>query len=391
MSDKKLYLQPETLAVHAGTNPEVGQPNGIEVPLSSSWVLPESGDGGVNQDYGRVGSNLMSRLEEQVGALEHAKYTWSYGSGITALTACAFLLKQGDTVLLEEVLYGNTVRMMGVFKNFGINPVYLDFTKEENIQKIAEIKPAMVVIESPCNPLLKILDIRKISEVAHDAGSLVLFDNSLGNSVNQQALRLGADLVAISLTKYHNGHSTGMCGAVCTNNPKLSEKLYKIRKAMGLQPGALELTTTIQGTQTLPLRMEKISANALFVAKFLEIHPKVNRVFYPFLKSHPQYKLAIEQMKYGSGVIAVDFDIPLDKIDTFADSLNPIFVRSHSLGSVKSQVSVPSKMSHADVPREQRLKAGITDGLVRMSIGLENTTDLIDALKRGFKAVGFEG
>jgi cystathionine beta-lyase/cystathionine gamma-synthase len=383
-SSKDFFQGFSSKAVHAGAPRAVGEPTGISLPISSSWILPESGDGGLEQDYGRVGTSLMSRLEEQVGALDRAKYCTVFASGISALNALVHSLEENKLIIAEKVTYGCTMRMLSSWERFGVRSLYLDLTEEENIQRIRTEAPALVMIESPTNPLLKILDIGRIAQVTHDCGGILSVDNSFASSFNQRPLELGADYSVTSLTKYHNGHSTGMVGAVCTNNPLLADSLYFQRKAIGLQPGALECSMTVQGIQTLGLRMERVASNALAVAQFLEKHPVVRSVLYPFLPSHPQYELARRQMRTGSGVVVTDVDLPLSKIDKFVTALSAVFVRAHSIGAVKSQISIPARMSHASVPREQRLAAGITDGLVRLSIGIEEPEDLLGALDYAF-------
>jgi cystathionine beta-lyase/cystathionine gamma-synthase len=382
MSKNKTYSNFSTNAVHAGALHRVGDPSGISVPFSSSWILPESGDGGISEDYGRVGNSVMERLEAQVGKLENSNYCTVFGSGIAALTSVIATLNAGATIVLEQVTYGCTVRLLKFWERFGINVHYLDFSTESSFKEFKKIKPKLVMIESPTNPLVGILDLQKIITASHEIGALVSIDNTFANSYNQRPLDLGADYSVISLSKYHNGHSTAMVGAVCTNNSMLAEQMLFHRKAVGLQPGNLECTLTIQGIQTLGIRMERIANTALIIAEFLANHPKVKNVRYPFHPSHPQYEIAISQMKTGSGVIACELTASLDEIDEVVNKLSPLFIRAHSIGSVKSQVSIPARMSHASMDPEQRRSSGISDGLLRLSIGLEDPEDLIEQLER---------
>jgi cystathionine beta-lyase/cystathionine gamma-synthase len=378
---QKKTLGIDTLAVHGlSDKAEVGKPSGITVPFSCSWVLPPSGDGGLSHDYGRVGTELTLRLEDQVSALEEGKFCVVFSSGITALNAVLLTLQQGDSVVCQSVCYGNTIRLLRAWEKFGIRTHFLDLTDSKSTNSIAQIRPALVMIESPSNPLLDIISIKKVSDTAHSVGAKVLVDNSCATSWNQKPLTLGADLSVVSLTKYYNGHSTGMGGAVIVNDQDLYDSLLISRKTFGLQPGSMECAFTIQGIQTLPIRMERIGNSALQIAKFLDEHPKISKVYYPYLSSHPQYNLALEQMRSGSGVISIELSGTRDSIDTFTDNLAPLFSRAHSFGSVKSQVSVPAKMSHAAVDSDELANIGVSSNLIRLSIGLEDPFDLISTL-----------
>lgn len=378
-----------TRLIHA--NPlDIGNPLGREACFTSSYRLELTKDGVVeprDADYGRVGNPTFTKLERQVSQAAHADYTTVFGSGIAAISAVVLNLEQGSLIMAEENTYGCTMRLLrDVMANKGIEVVYLDFTKVRNHRHISHVKPNLIMLESPTNPNLKILDLKALSARARRAGSTLVVDNSFASCALQQPLNLGADIVVESLTKYANGHSSGMCGAASTNDPVWAGKLDFMRKAVGLQPGVSEALDTSRFMEDLELRMSRHSANALKVARFLEKSPLVSSVRYPFLRSHPQYELARKQMKSGSGVITVEFNLDRDNTVRLLNSLNPVFTIAHSIGSTKSQVSMPALMSHASVPREQRIEAGITDGLVRFSIGLENPADLIGALQSGLAA-----
>jgi cystathionine gamma-synthase len=369
---------------------------GLMMPTSSFKLrfdergeLIEPTDG----DYGRVGNPTYNILERQMNLAHGAQHSVVFGSGIAALTAVVQSLKQGDVVVAEQNTYGCTMRMLEkVFAKFGLQVHYLDFSDPSSLARLCSLRPTIVMIESPTNPLLKVLDIEQISQAAKAVGAPLVVDNSFASCFVQQPLRLGATVVVESLTKYVNGHSTAMIGSASTNDPEWAEKLLFARKAVGLQPGVLEAFMTAEFLQDIELRMQRHSDNALAVAEFLESLSQgqdalVKSVRYPLLPSHPQYELAKKQMRLGSGIVTADFSFDVPTTIRFIQALDPFFTLAHSIGSTKSQVSIPAAMSHASVAREKRLAAGIQDGTVRFSLGIENKADLIDALKRALKHV----
>ena len=400
-------IAPETGRTDNGTLPgftsrmvhplhlEAGDPlGGLIMPTSSFKLrfdergeLVEPTDG----DYGRVGNPTYNKLEEQMSLAHGARHSVVFGSGIAALTAIVQSLRSGDVIVAEQNTYGCTIRMLDkVFSKWGLKVHYVDFADPSALPRLAELKPTLVMIESPTNPLLKVLDIEAIGKASKAVGASLVVDNSFSSCFVQQPLKLGATVVVESLTKYVNGHSTAMIGSASTNDPEWGERLLFARKAVGLQPGVLEAFMTSEFVQDLELRMQRHSENALALAQYLESlslgeSPIVKSVRYPFLPSHPQYDLAKKQMAIGSGIVTADFSFDVPTTIRFIQALDPMFTLAHSIGSTKSQVSIPAAMSHASVPRERRLAAGIQDGTVRFSLGIENKRDLIAALDRALK------
>lgn len=368
----------DTAAIHSGEryNSETGA---IVAPIYMTSTFEYGNPGGF--DYTRSGNPNFKNLENTLADLEHSSFCTVFGSGVSAITAVVSSLESGDSILLEENVYGCTYRLLErVFKKFGVTSYYCDFSNKENWKKIEEIKPTLVWLESPTNPLLKILDIAAISESAHKVGSLVVVDNTFASSFIQKPLKLGADLSLSSTTKYIGGHSDSLGGAVCTNLPEWQEKLIFAQKALGLHPSPFDSWLIQRGVKTLSLRMERHSANALKIAKYFENETSAKCVRYPFLESHPQYALAKKQMTLGSGIITVDLGLSLDETEKFIAKLK-YFPKAESLGGVESLICHPASMTHASVPSEIKIKIGITDSLIRFSVGTENIEDLLADIK----------
>ncbi len=375
-----------SIVVHGGVptaEPKIGHP-GSGFMHTSTFQLPYVDNltpddyNEQNEDYGRQGHPYSQILEEQVAALERAKYVTVFGSGMAAISAICLALKTGDTILAEQNTYGSTVRLWDdVLKKFGVSVKFVDFAEPSSYEVILKEKPTMVWIESPTNPLLKILDIRQIADFAHRAGALLVVDNSFASSFLQKPLELGADISVVSLTKYGEGHSASMGGAACTNNQALGAKYLFQRKAVGLHLPPDEAERISQGLKTIELRMERHSTNALRVAEYLEKSKLVRAVTHPFLKSNPQNELARQQMRGGSGIVTVEFDLPPETMQSFMRNLYPMFKKTHSLGGVACSVSLPGTMSHASLTEELRLAMRITPTTIRMSIGIEPVEDII--------------
>lgn len=376
-----------TRAVRGGKTGLPGEPLGSQIVMTSSFVLesPESTD--IHHGYSRVSNETVAALEKQLCALEECLFAPVYANGVAATNAIFSMLQAGDSVLFEENTYGCTLRLAEeIFTKFGITFCSTDFSAHNVFKKISELKPTLIWIESPTNPLLKIIDIEAVATASNSAGSLLVVDNTFAAPVNQLPLQLGADLVLYSLTKYHAGHSTCMGGTVCTNNNRLGQALYDIRRFNGSILTASEAALIAQGTQTIEVRMERIASNALALAKFLESHPRVTRVLYPGLPSHPEYELATRQMCSGSGIIAVEFSIEPSERMEFLNRIRPLFSLSHSLGSTKSQVSIPALMSHAKLSLQEREQIGLSDSLFRFSIGIEDIDDLCTTLDQALNS-----
>ncbi|MCB1230719.1 MAG: PLP-dependent transferase [Verrucomicrobiae bacterium] len=373
----------ETRAIHAGRD-FVGETGAITPPVWLTSTFEYGNPGGF--DYTRSGNPNFRLLERALASLESAAHATVFASGVSAITAIVSTLKSGDVVVAEENIYGCTYRLFAqVFAKFGVSIVYLDFTDPASLEKIAEHRPALVWIESPTNPNLKVIDIAAVSRAAHEAGAEVIVDNTFASSFLQRPLELGADLSLLSTTKYTNGHSDALGGAVCSNDPAWREKMIFAQKALGLQPSPMDCWLTLRGLKTEAIRMERHCANALRFAEFLERETEAAEVRYPFLPSHPQHEIATRQMNGGSGIVTADFGLDLEQTLRFVESLR-YFPKAESLGGIESLCCHPASMTHASVPREQREKVGISDSLVRFSVGIESVDDLIrdvrDALAR---------
>jgi len=327
-------------------------------------------------DYTRSGNPNFRLLERAVASLEGGQYATCFASGVSAITAVLSTLKQGDLVLAEENLYGCTYRLLErVMVKFGVQTRYVDMARTEHWGIIQRLRPALVWLESPTNPLLKIVDIAGVSAAAQEAGVPVLVDNTFASPYLQRPLELGATLSLSSTTKYINGHSDSLGGVVITNDPVWQEKMVFAQKALGLQPGPFDAWLTARGQRTLALRMERHCASALELASWLEQRPEVKWVRYPYLPSHPQHDLARRQMGGGSGMVSFELKASLEAALKFCRSLKYITL-AESLGGVESLICHPATMTHASVPAEVRQQVGIGDGLLRLSVGLEDVEDL---------------
>lgn len=327
-------------------------------------------------DYTRSGNPNFRMLEESVASLEAARFATCFASGVSAITAVVSSLKSGDLVLAEENVYGCTYRLFErVFAKFGLQVRYVDLSREENWEEIRRLRPTLVWLESPTNPLLKIVDIAGISRIAAEVGAATLVDNTFASPYLQRPLELGATLSLSSTTKYLNGHSDSLGGIVATNDEAWNARMIFAQKALGLQPGPFDAWLTTRGLRTLALRMDRHSANALELSRWLETRKGVLKVRYPFLPSHPQYALAQRQMRAGSGMLIAELDCSPDQALAFCRRLR-LFTLAESLGGVESLICHPATMTHASVPVEVRRAVGIADGLIRFSVGIEDVEDL---------------
>ena len=370
-----------TLAVHAGQGPEPTT-GAIMPPVfhTSTYVQPGL-DELSEYDYARSRNPTTEALERNVAGLEGGGHAVAFSSGLAAIEAVVKRLSAGDHVLSEENTYGGTYRMFErVFRRLGLEFSFVDTRDPSAVEGGLRPETRLVLLETPTNPLMRIADIRAAAEAAHAAGALLMVDNTFASPVNQRPLSLGADLVVHSTTKYLNGHSDIIGGMVVTRDEELAEEIRFLRMATGAVPGPLDAWLCLRGTKTLHLRMRAHNENALAVARFLEDRADVARVLYPGLPSHPQHDLAVRQMDGFSGMVSVDLGSK-ERAKALVEGTR-IFALAESLGGVESLISVPSLMTHASVPRERRLAMGITDGLVRLSVGVEDPEDLTEDLGR---------
>ncbi|HJZ12393.1 MAG TPA: PLP-dependent aspartate aminotransferase family protein, partial [Acidobacteriota bacterium] len=321
-------------------------------------------------------------LEKRLATMEDAKYGLAFSSGLAAEAVIAMtLLKSGNHVILYDDLYGGTSRLFNkVFNaNFEIEISYVDARNPENVLKAINGNTRLIWVETPSNPLLKLCDIEAISKIARDNNALLVVDNTFMSPYFQNPLKLGADIVVHSTTKYLNGHSDSVGGAVMLSDDKFYEKLKFNQNAIGAILAPFDCYLVLRGTKTLAVRMERINSNAIQIANFLASHPKVEKVMYPGLKSHPQHELAIKQATGFGGMISFTIDGGLKEAKTFLSNLK-VFLLAESLGAVESLVEHPALMTHSSVPPERRMEIGISDSLVRLSVGLEHVDDLIEDL-----------
>jgi len=367
----------DTAAIHIGQEPD--KETGAVIPpvyLTSTFAQHEPGKTR-GYDYTRSGNPAFDRLGATLAHLEQAEYATVFSSGMAAVTAVISTLQSGDHVVAEENIYGCTYRIYDkVFKKFGVTISYVDLSNPANYAEIQKQKPALVWIESPTNPMLKIVDIAAVAEACHAAGTELLVDNTFASPYFQNPIALGADISLSSTTKYINGHSDCLGGVVCTNSVDWNEKMIFAQKAIGLNPSPFDCWLISRGVKTLGIRMEKHAQNALKVAEFLEGLDCTAVVRYPFLPSHPQYQLAKKQMSGGSGIVTAVFDLPFEQVIKLVSNLQ-LFSLAESLGGIESLICHPAAMTHASIPKAEREAVGITDGLIRFSVGIEDADDLI--------------
>ncbi len=367
----------ETAAIHVGQAPEPAT-GAIIPPIYATSTYAQLGAGETRgYDYTRSGNPNFTNLEQTLCVLEGAEYATVFATGMSAITAVISTLSAGDLVIAEENIYGCTFRIYDeVFAKFGVKIEYCDLTDPANFDRIKKGSPQLVWIESPTNPLLKVLDIQAIADEAHSAGAVLVVDNTFASPYFQKPLALGADISLSSTTKYINGHSDCLGGVVLCRDSAWHEKMVFAQKAIGLNPSPFDAWLISRGVKTLALRMQKHADNALAFAQYLEQHPSTVFVRYPHLPSHPHHELACRQMSGGSGMVAAEFDLSLEQTQRLLSRFK-VFALAESLGGIESLVSHPPTMSHASIPREQRERVGIRDGLIRFSVGIEHVEDLI--------------
>jgi cystathionine beta-lyase/cystathionine gamma-synthase len=384
MADEALSgLRFGTLAIHAGVSPEPVT-GAIMTPIfqTSTYVQPAVAEPkGGHYDYGRTANPTREALEASIAPLESGTRGVAFASGLAAIEAIVKRLSAGDHVVSEENTYGGTTRMFNrVLSRFGIEFTYVDTRDTDAIARALRDETKLVHVETPTNPMMRVCDLRATAKLAHDAGALLSVDNTFASPYNQRPLELGADFSLHSSTKYVNGHSDVIGGLVAVRDEELAEELLFLRKSTGAVPGPMDCWLTLRGIKTLAVRMRQHNANGMAVAKFLEAHDAVDRVFYPGLPSHEQHELAASQMSGFTGMVSVDVGT-LERAKALTEHLR-IFSLAESLGGVESLISVPALMTHASVPEDRRAAMGVTPGLVRLSVGIEDEADLIEDLAR---------
>lgn len=370
-----------TKAIHVGCKPDEKTGAVISPIYLTSTFAQEAPGEHQGYDYTRAGNPNFTMLEEQLASLENGKYATVFSSGLGALTGYLSSLSAGDKVFAMDGLYGGTYRLFDkVFKKLGIVYESIPASEIQNLEKILSKRPKCFLFETPTNPLLEVYDIAKLTQIAKDYGVTTIIDNTFATPYFQNPLDLGADIVWHSCTKYIGGHSDIIGGVMITNDLAIKEELDFARKAVGLNPSPFDSWMVSRSVKTLHLRMEQHQKNAFVIANFLLEHPLVKRVYYPGLVSDPNHAIAKKQMSGFSGIISAEFNLSLEETKKLIASFK-LFTLAESLGGVESLVNHPATMTHASIPKEERTRIGLSDGLVRFSVGVEEAEDLVADLK----------
>jgi cystathionine beta-lyase/cystathionine gamma-synthase len=375
-----------TRAIHAGQRPDPTT-GAIMPPVyqTSTYVQPALGEPKEGYEYARVTNPTRDALQANVAALEGGRYGAAFGSGLAAIEAIVKRLSAGDHVVSEENTYGGTTRMFNtVLARLGIEFTYIDGRDLDQLRQAIRPETKLIHLETPTNPMMRLTDLAGAAEIGREAGVPTVVDNTFASPYNQRPLELGIDVVVHSTTKYLNGHSDVVGGMVVTGDDEWGEHLYYMQKAAGAVPGPMDCWLALRGTKTLAVRMEAHNRNGLKLAEFLEDHPKVQQVNYPGLPSHPQHELARRQMNGFTGMISIELG-SLDRARAVVENTR-IFSLAESLGGVESLIGHPAMQTHAAVDPDRRRAMGITDGLVRLSVGIEDPQDLVDDIAQALDA-----
>ncbi|MFC5279399.1 trans-sulfuration enzyme family protein [Halorubrum rubrum] len=382
----------ETKAIHAGEEPDL-DPGGTgdlvsPIHLSSTFAMDEAGDPSHGYKYSRLGNPTREALDERVATLSDANHAMTFASGMAAIaTTCLSVLESGDHVVAFDGIYGGTKVFFDDYlaEHFDVAVEYVDATDADAVADAVAPETALLWMESPTNPLLKLCDIAAIGGIADRHDVLLAVDNTFATPYFQRPLSLGADVSVYSTTKYLNGHTDSIGGAVVTNDDALADRIRFVQEyALGAMLPPFDCYLVLRGSKTLPLRMRQHEANAKRVARFLSEHDAVTAVHYPGLETHPQHGLAARQMDGFGGVVSFEIDGTGAEARAFVESLD-LFTVAVSLGSVESLIEHPASMSASYVPEEERLASGITDSLIRAPVGVESADDLIADLERGLR------
>ena len=378
-----------TKTIHIGSEPNLNGSGDVIVPihLSTTFARAKVGIPTGGYEYSRSGNPTRFALEKNLATLENGTDAFVYASGLAAITNLLLLLKAGDHVLSIDDVYGGTRRLFTrVFEQFGISFTFADFSTGEEAEKYITPQTKLIWIETPTNPLLKIVDIASVSAVAKKHSIHTVVDNTFATPIFQQPLLLGAAIVLHSMTKYIGGHSDSVGGAIIVKDSVLAEKLRFLQNAAGAILSPFDSYSMLRGIKTLSLRMKQHEENALKVVEFLQLQKKVKKIYYPGLPSHPGHDIAKKQTTGFGAMISFDLDATLTKSITFLESVRLIAI-AESLGAVESLIEHPASMTHASVPKEEREKIGLTDGLIRLSVGIEDVDDIIEDLEQALAKI----
>jgi len=372
-----------TKAIHAGVLPDPST-GAVMTPIYQTSTYAQDAPG-VHKgfEYARTQNPTRLALEANLAALENGTHGICFGSGLAAMDAVLKLLEVGDEIVGTNDLYGGSYRQITkIYSQFGIKGNFVPMTEADQFEQYLTDKTKLIWIETPTNPMLNIVDIEAICKIAKTRGILTCVDNTFASPYLQTPLDLGADIVLHSATKYLGGHSDTVHGAVVVKDKELADRFYFIQNGSGAVPGPMDCFLVLRGIKTLHLRVERACANAAKIAEKLTSHPKIANVYYPGLEDHPNHVLAKKQMRHFGGMVS--FDLKGDNVDDAKKVLSStkLFTLAESLGGVESLIGHPSSMTHASIPREERLKVGLTDSLIRLSVGVEDVNDLLADLDK---------
>jgi cystathionine beta-lyase/cystathionine gamma-synthase len=375
-----------TRAIHAGQHPDPTT-GAIMPPIyqTSTYVQPKLGEPLGGYEYARVQNPTREAMERNIASLESGAHGIAFASGMAAIEAIAKRLSAGDHVIYEENVYGGTHRMFAmVLARFGLEFTAIDTRDPQRVREALRPNTKLLHLETPTNPMMRVSDLRALADVADQAGALVAVDNTFASPFNQRPLELGAHIVVHSSTKYLNGHSDVIGGIVVTNDDQVADDLRFMQKATGGVPGPFDAWLVLRGTKTLHVRMERHNSNGQRIAEFLQGHSGVEAVHYPGLPTHPQHELAKRQMKGFTGMISLELG-SLARARKVVERTR-LFSLAESLGGVESLIGHPAIMTHASVPKDMRDRMGVSEGLIRLSVGIEDVEDLIEDLDQALKA-----
>ncbi|XP_054166261.1 cystathionine gamma-lyase-like [Oppia nitens] len=374
-----------TRALHAGQDPSQWTSRAVVPPISMSTTFAQYSPGNFSGfDYGRSGNPTRKCLEEAIASLEEAQYALCFASGLSAQLNVTHLLSAGDHILCFDDVYGGTNRYFRtVAARLGLEISFADARDPQNVLKALKPNTRLVWMETPTNPTMKLVDIKAVAAIVKREApeAIYVVDNTFMSSYFQQPLSLGADIAMHSLTKYMNGHADVVMGAIATNSKDIYDKLKYLQNSLGAVPSPFDCFLVNRGLKTLAVRMDKHQENGLAVARFLESHPMVKKVIHPGLKSHPQHELALRQCSGFSGMVSAYIEGDGETASVFIKNLK-LFILAESLGSVESLIEIPALMTHQSLPKETREMLGISDTLIRLSVGIEATEDLLSDLSQ---------
>ncbi|SHG20841.1 bifunctional cystathionine gamma-lyase/homocysteine desulfhydrase [Ornithinibacillus halophilus] len=377
-------MKAKTKMVHGGITRDE-QTGAVSVPIYQVSTYKQDGVGNFRgYEYSRTGNPTRHALEEVIADLENGHAGFAFGSGMAAITSVMMLFNSGDHIVMTDDVYGGSYRLMTkVLNRFELDHSFVDTSFPEQVENAIQENTKALFIETPTNPLLKTTDIRKMAEIAKKHNLLLIVDNTFASPYWQQPLDFGADIVLHSATKYIGGHSDVVAGLVVVGTEKLAEDLHFIQNSVGAVLGPQDSWLLLRGIKTLALRMEAIEKNTKDIIEFLQKHDKVTKIYYPGLEDHRDHELAKSQTSGFGGMVS--FDVGSEELAEQVLAKVKYFTLAESLGAVESLISLPAKMTHASIPRDRRIELGITDGLIRVSVGIEDSEDLIEDLKQAMK------